>query len=313
MELLTPKRPPLRVLAIGECMAELAPLDRPGDYHLGFAGDTFNTAWYLARLRPDVTVSFLTAIGTDSLSQKMRAAIAEAGIDDSHKRTLPERTVGLYLISLDRGERSFTYWRGQSAARHLADDPEALARAIEAADLVYFSGITLAILEREARDRLLGTLCRAREAGKRVAFDPNLRPRLWAGPEEMTETVMRGASVSDIALPSFEDEALWFGDADPEATADRYRAASVETVIVKNGADPVHFRHGATGGTVAVPPLSEVVDTTAAGDSFNAAILAGLDGEEAMPALILRACRLAGIVVRGKGALVPFVPASLAD
>lgn len=305
MELLTPNPAPLRVLVIGECMAELSPLETAGDYHLGFAGDTFNTAWYLARLRRDATVSYLTAIGSDALSEQMRAAFVAGGIDDSHVRVLPDKTVGLYLISLDQGERSFSYWRGQSAARHLADDPEALARAMEAADLVYFSGITLAILEPAARDTLLAALRAARAAGKRIAFDPNLRPRLWSQPDEMTATIMQGAAASDIALPSFEDEACWFGDADPEATVARYRAAGAHAVVVKNGALPVHYRQGDEAGTVAVPPVARVIDTTAAGDSFNAAILAGLGGAAPMPRIIGQACRLAGQVVQGKGALVP--------
>lgn len=313
MELLTPTRKPFRVLAIGECMAELAPLDTPGDYRLGFAGDTFNTAWYLARLRPDVTVSYFTALGTDTLSTQMRAAFAASGIDDSHVRALPDGTVGLYLISLDQGERSFSYWRGQSAARHLADDPEALEQAFADADLVYFSGITLAILAPSARETLLDLLRKARAAGKQIVFDPNLRPRLWSGAGEMTQSIMRAATVCDIALPSFEDEARWFDDADPEATIARYRAAGVGTVIVKNGANAVWFRQGEARGKVLVPPLSHVVDTTAAGDSFNAAILAGLDRDTPLPLSIAFACELAGRVVQGKGALVPVDPAAFAS
>ncbi|SDF46423.1 sugar kinase [Limimaricola pyoseonensis] len=307
----TRSEPGSRILSIGECMAELAPTEIPGEYRLGFAGDTFNTAWYLARLRPDATVSYCTAVGTDTLSSQMRAAFGEAGIDDSHVYALPDRTVGLYLISLDRGERSFSYWRGQSAARHLADDPEALVRAMDAADLVYFSGITLAILSPAARQTLLEALRRARAAGKCVAFDPNLRPRLWSEMDEMTDAIMEGARVSDIALPSFEDEARWFSDLDPDATIERYRAAGVGTVIVKNGSEPVHYHRGSESGTIAVPPLTHVVDTTAAGDSFNAAILDGLDGTLPLRETIMRACRLAGQVVQGKGALVSVDPVAL--
>ncbi len=295
----------MRFLAIGECMAELAPAAAPGEYRLGFAGDTFNTAWYLARLRPDATVSFFTAIGTDAISQKMRDALVASGIDGSHVRAVPDRTVGLYLISLDNGERSFSYWRGQSAARQLAEDPDALAQAIDQADFVYFSGITLAILDATSRQTLLSALRKARASGKKIAFDPNLRPRLWSDTSEMTRAVMQGAAVSDIALPSFEDEASWFSDVDPVATADRYSSAGATTVVVKNGADPVHYRQGETHGRTAVPPLSSVVDTTAAGDSFNAAILAGIQENMPLADSIARACRLAGQVVQGKGALVP--------
>ncbi len=297
-----------RVLAIGECMAELAPSDAPGDFHLGFAGDTFNTAWYLARLRQNIAVSYFTAIGTDKISQQLRRALAEGGIDDAHVRALPDHTVGLYLISLENGERSFSYWRGQSAARELARDKSALAAAMQEADLVYFSGITLAILDAPSRATLLDALRSARAAGKIIAFDPNLRPRLWNDTSEMTEAVMQGAAVSDIALPSFEDEASWFQDADPVATLDRYSGAGVTTVIVKDGPNPAHYRRGTEQGSVAVPPLTSIVDTTAAGDSFNAALLAGIEAQKPLPEAIAQACRLAGQVVQGKGALVPVEP-----
>jgi len=137
----------MRVLAIGECMAELAPTGAAGDLRLGFAGDTFNTAWYLARCAPDVEVSYLTAVGDDAISQNMRAFMQDAGINDTHVRTSPDRTVGLYMITLDKGERSFSYWRGQSAARTLADDPGHLARAMDLVDAVY----CYLLLKRRAR------------------------------------------------------------------------------------------------------------------------------------------------------------------
>ncbi|MBV2361563.1 sugar kinase [Thalassococcus sp. CAU 1522] len=301
----------MRVLSIGECMAELAPSDRPGDYRLGFAGDTFNTAWYLARIAPDVEVSYFTAVGTDAISQNMRAFVVASGIDDAHLRAVPDRTVGLYLITLDQGERSFSYWRGQSAARRLADDAGALQAAMDDADLIYFSGITLAILDGAARETLLDCLRKARSAGKRIVFDPNLRPRLWSDPSAMRAAIMQGAAVADVALPSYEDEAQWFGDADPAATAQRYADAGAATVIVKDGAEPVHFRDHGAAGVVPVAPVTAIVDTTAAGDSFNAAILAAFDAQMPLPDAIARAARLAARVVQAKGALVPVTSADL--
>ncbi|HKK97052.1 MAG TPA: sugar kinase [Marivita sp.] len=297
--------PDMRVLAIGECMAELAPKDSADTYALGFAGDTFNTAWYLAHVSSGIDVSYFTAVGDDAISAQMRAAFRDGGIDDRDVRTITGQTVGLYLITLDGGERSFSYWRGQSAARQLADDPDALARAMAASDLIYFSGITLAILAPSARNILLEALAKARADGKTIAFDTNLRPRLWDSTEDMTATIMQGAAVSDIALPSFDDEEKWFGDADPAATIQRYTRAGATTVVVKNGPDPVSYVHRESTGTVDVPPLTNVIDTTAAGDSFNAAVLAGFLEGTSMPECISKACRLAGQVVQGKGGLVP--------
>lgn len=295
----------MHFLSIGECMAELAPTDVSGHFRLGYAGDTFNTAWYLQKLCPGSTVSYFTALGTDELSTRMSAAIAETGIRTDDIIRLPDRTIGMYLISLKDGERSFTYWRDTAAARHLADDPVPLKRAMAQADLVYFSGITLAILDHKARDNFLHALNEARAAGKAIVFDPNLRPRLWASADEMTATIMRGASISSIALPSFEDEASHFNDADPLATVARYADAGVETIIVKNGPGAVHFRSGDKVGTATIPVVADVVDTTAAGDSFNAGFLAALDQGRSIEESIIAGSHVAGQVIQGKGALVP--------
>ncbi|MEL6609307.1 MAG: sugar kinase [Pseudomonadota bacterium] len=301
----------MRVLAIGECMAELAPSATPGEFRLGFAGDTFNTAWYLARCAPDIQVSYFTAVGDDAISGEMRAFMRESGVDDRFVQTRAAQTVGLYLISLDNGERSFSYWRGQSAARTIADDPAALAAVVPEVDVIYFSGITLGILAPERRAALLGALRDARAAGKTIAFDPNLRPKLWASGAEMTAAIMAGAAVSDLVLPSFEDEADWFHDADPKATAQRYLDAGAVTVVVKNGEGAVLFAESDRMAEVPVSPLDHVVDTTAAGDSFNAGLFAGHAAGVSLEEGIRYACALSRQVIAHRGALVPVDPSTL--
>ena len=295
----------MKILTIGECMAELSPQDEAGTFRLQFAGDTFNTAWYLKRFNADIDVSFFTGLGTDAISDQLRDAISDADISVDYVIEVPNRTVGLYLISLENGERSFSYWRGQSAARCLASDPAALKSAITYHDAIYFSGITLAILDPEGRDALLSALREGRSEGKLIAFDPNLRPRLWDHTDTMLGVIMAGAEVSDIILPSFEDEASWFADATPKATAARYLSVGANTVVVKNGADAIFHQSPDSEGTIAVPPITKVIDTTAAGDSFNAVILAGLSEGNSLPATIAAACELSGAVVQARGALVP--------
>lgn len=291
-------------LSIGECMVEMAPT-ASGDYHLGFAGDTLNTAWYAKRtFAPDWDIAYFTAVGQDAVSQRMTDFIRDAGIRTDLIRTLPDRTVGLYLIQLDKGERSFAYWRSDSAARRLAGDPAALDAALAAANVIFFSGITLAILPPADRKTLLGAIAKAREAGATVAFDPNLRPRLWEEAETMRNAVMAAARVSDILLPSFDDDASAFGDLTTEHTAQRYANAGVRVVVVKNAGSEMLALEDGKITRFGPSPVTDVVDSTAAGDSFNAAFLARyLETGDVIKGLGAGST-LASAVIRQRGALI---------
>lgn len=286
-------------------MVELADAGN-GLYRRGFAGDTFNTAWYARRMLPTGwTVGYGSCIGDDAVSHEMAAFMEGEGIDTSTLRKLPDRTVGLYMISLENGERSFSYWRGQSAAKTLADDAEWLTGTLKGQDVLYFSGITLAILSPEARQRLCDALAKARADGATVAFDTNLRPRLWESRETMQAGMQLGASVADVVLPSFDEETGLFGDATPADTIARYRACGATTVAVKNGDGDLTLWDTQGTRTIAARPVANVVDTTAAGDSFGAAFMAGLATGGSADEAAGSAMELAAKVIQSRGALVP--------
>lgn len=301
-----------RIVSIGECMGELSETGTPGALSMGFAGDTLNTAFYLRQsLGPEWQVDYVTAIGTDGLSDRMLDFLTAEGIGTAHIRRLADKTIGLYYITLKEGERSFTYWRNDSAARRLASDPAAIVRALENADVAYWSGITLAILPNQDRLALIEALGQFAGRGGTVVFDPNLRPRLWDNPETMRGWIHRAAAISDLCLPSFDDESTWFGDSDPIETAKRYHAEGARRVIVKNGGGAVTFLEAADKtGLQSIPSVEHVVDTTAAGDSFNAGFLAAeLSGKSTEDAIAAGA-RLAAKVIGARGALVKDAKAS---
>lgn len=299
-----PSTMPLRVTSIGECMVELAPAQEQGSFLQSFAGDSLNTLWYLRQLCPTWKCRYLTRVGQDHISDQMLSMMAGAGMETDHVSREADRTLGLYMISLTDGERSFSYWRGQSAARRLADDPKRVAAALADADVVFFSGITLAILAPTARATLLEKVKAARAGGKTVVFDPNLRPKLWPDAAQMQQAIMAGAAVSDLVLPSFDEEAEHFGDATVEATANRYLANGATSVVVKNGSGQVYYAHQGETGLVTPTPAGAVVDTTSAGDSFNAGLLAGLGRSASMAEAIKLGCDVAREVIGQKGALV---------
>jgi 2-dehydro-3-deoxygluconokinase len=286
-------------------MVEFAPTAN-GQFAMGFAGDTFNTAWYLRRLLPGgAKVSYLSAVGTDGMSDQMVGFMAAEGILIDTVQRVPGRSVGLYVIQLTNGERSFAYWRSNSAARLLAEDADRLQTALDGADMIYLSGISLAILSAEARGRLMASLARARAAGSKVAFDPNIRPALWSDAPTMLGSISAMAAAADIVLPSYEDEARHFGDADPVTTAHRYAQSGSPLVVVKDGPMPVVTLHAGRVERHLVPvPGEPVQDTTAAGDSFNAGFLATYLAKADLTEAVAAGTALAARVIAGPGALV---------
>lgn len=296
-----------RLVSIGEVMIEMSP--RGGDaesWSMGVAGDTLNTAWYArALLGGDWTVSYFTALGADRYSGMIRDFLAASGIDAGSVRTVPERRPGLYIIHQQDGDRHFTYWRDTSAAKLLADDLSALEQALSGAGVVYFSGITLAILSPDRRADLLRAVAAARAAGATVAFDPNIRPALWRDGDELRQALTAAAAVCDIVLPTFGDEAILFGDASPQATAGRYAGLGAGEIVVKNGAEATFVRHAGGSFGIAPRPVADVIDATGAGDSFNGAYLARRLAGAAPEAATREAQRIAGICIAHRGALAP--------
>jgi 2-dehydro-3-deoxygluconokinase len=290
---------------IGEAMVELAPV-AGGLYAQGFAGDTLNTCWYLKRMLGDERrVTYLTRIGEDALSNRLVELLVKSGIDASVVSRDPDRTLGLYLISLEGAERRFSYWRDQSAARRLADDPVRLEEALRDAALIHVSGITLAIIEAKGRRNLMAALATARARGVRVSFDPNFRRRLWPDETTLRTALTEMFSNCDIALPSFDDEVAVWGDASPHASAARIAALGVAEIVVKNGAGPALVFADCEEALAPASKTGDARDTTGAGDSFNAGYLAArIAGLSA-----IESCKfgheLAAEVVRHPGALAP--------
>ena len=300
------------IAAIGECMLELSRSnDSPvneisSPTNLAFGGDSLNTCIYLARL--GVTPSYVTALGDDPLSLWMAECWQQEGIDCSQVHHVPGELPGLYFIETDNdGERSFHYWRDRAPVKRLLDDPSDAARVLEALNavpMIYLSGITLAVLTQTSRERLLTWLPEYRKSGGRVAFDNNYRPRLWKSPEEARNAFEMMYGMTDLALPTLEDQIALFG----EMSADE-----VIRDLVSRGVGEIALKQGADGSRVAgdgfiqhVPAVAtNVVDTTSAGDSFNAGYLAsrarGMSQEDAA----VVGSNLAAIVIQHRGAIIP--------
>ncbi|MFL5183795.1 MAG: sugar kinase [Microvirga sp.] len=291
-----------RVACIGECMIELRE-ETDGRLSRGYGGDTFNTAAYLARL--GTQTDYITALGDDSWSDELIAAWNAEGVGTQRVLRLPGRLPGLYIIQTDpKGERRFSYWRETAAARLLFQAPEAqdIIEAIGGYDLVYLSGISLSLYGESGRERLFDVLGDARSNGRRVAFDTNFRPRGWPDLDIARAAFRQAFECADIFLASTEDLDLLFGS----NGAEELLTFSDRAEIVLKYPD-LTCRVLSQGEDIVVPgkPAEDVVDTTAAGDSFAAAYLnARLCGESPQSAAAA-GHRLAGQVVRYRGAIIP--------
>jgi 2-dehydro-3-deoxygluconokinase len=294
----------MKIACIGECMVEFAQGDG-GVFRRSFGGDTLNTALYLARLGADT--SYVTALGDDGLSEAMLAAWRAEGIATEHVLRVSGRVPGLYMIERDaKGERSFLYWRDRAPAREFFDraDDATLERLADFGWL-YFSGISLSLYGETGRGKLRELLTAARKRGGRVAFDGNYRPRGWADRESAQRAFSAVLPLVDLALPTLEDEQMLFGDTDAETCLARLKGFGIGEIVIKRGAQGCLISAG--GDTFDVAPVQALqpVDTTAAGDSFNAGYLAaritGASPREAAAA----GHRLAGAVIMSPGAVIP--------
>lgn len=290
-----------RIVCLGEGMLELSGSD--GAWRLGFGGDTLNTAIHLARAGHDV--AYMTALGTDRFSGRLRQAWEGEGLDGSLILTHPTRQAGFYAISTDdAGEREFTYWRDSSAARAMFElkAAEAAMKAAAAADLLTFSLISLAILPSAGRERLIALAARARSKGARVAFDGNFRPLLWESRDAAQHWRDAAIAVSDIGLPTFEDEAALSDASSPAAVAAHWRDRGCAEVVVKQGSEGCLLPDGVHSP---VPVRLTPLDTSGAGDAFNGGYLAARMRGAGIASAAAAGHALAGWAVMRRGAIPP--------
>ncbi|MGR5117955.1 sugar kinase [Vibrio astriarenae] len=296
------------IAVIGECMVELQ--KKEGELKQSFGGDTLNTALYLNRLTKahDVNVSYVSALGCDPFSMEMLEAWKQEGIDTETVLNVAEKTPGIYYIETDdTGERSFHYWRSDSAAKFVFDQQESdqLIDKLYTYDAVYMSGITLAILTETGREKLLTFLEAFKAKGGKVIFDNNYRPKLWASAQEAQSWYLKVLKHCDIALLTFDDDQLLFGDMYVEQCIERTSSLGVSEIIIKRGGDACLVVEGDEQNYVAANKIDNVVDTTAAGDSFSAGFVAKrFTGGSARDAAFTGHC-VAGTVIQHKGAIIP--------
>lgn len=301
----------LNIAIIGECMVELQ--RQNNEIRQGFGGDTLNTAVYLARQLPAEAgkVHYISALGTDSFSQSMIDAWEQEQVDTSLVQRMSNKMPGLYFIETDAtGERSFSYWRSDAAAKYWleSEQTDAVLSQLATMDVIYLSGISLAILSLISRHRLFAFLTRFREQGGKVVFDNNYRARLWLSQEETRDCYQTMLKLTDIAFLTLDDEDALWGERPLDEVIQRTLNAGVSEVVIKRGASPclVVCSHGLSDEIAAQKiPAEKVIDTTAAGDSFSAGYLACRLAGGSVIDSAKQGHQLAGTVIQYRGAIIP--------
>ncbi|MBB1455052.1 sugar kinase [Pseudoalteromonas sp. SG43-5] len=291
---------------IGECMVELRAMSA-ATLHQSFAGDVYNSAVYLKRCFPQVTTSVVTALGQDNLSKKMLERFESEKINTQLVFAHDTKVPGMYYIETDEhGERSFIYWRNDSAAKKVVDflDADALEQ-LSQGDMFFFSGISLAIIEESAREDFWKVVKELKDAGVKIVFDPNYRARLWNSVEETKEQYHLAFTFADITLPGVEDLTTLYGVHSVEAVVEYLKPYQIEEIVVKNGPESVVTKEGDTLQSHTIVPVKNVVDTTSAGDAFNGVYLGARLSDKSISSAVQLAAKAAGTVIQQPGAIAP--------
>jgi 2-dehydro-3-deoxygluconokinase len=294
----------IKVASLGECMIEFSQ-SHDGSFRRGFGGDTLNTALYLARL--GIATSYVTALGDDGLSEEMLTAWHDEGIKTDLVTRAAGRLPGLYMIERDaRGERTFLYWRDRAPVREFFEHADkACLERLAQFDWLYLSGISLSLYGESGRARLRECLAAVRHNGGKIAFDGNYRPRGWSDAATARRAFADILPLVDLALPTFEDEQALFGDETLDQCLERYRAGGVNEIVIKRGPRGCVIAIDGDCSEIPPPRVVEPVDTTAAGDAFNAGYLAARINGASPRDAALAGHRLAGAVIMFPGAVIP--------
>jgi 2-dehydro-3-deoxygluconokinase len=290
-------------------MIELSQSNELGEYKQSFAGDVFNTGVYIKRcLKESAQVSFLSVIGQDKMSDNFLSLMANEQVNSRYLYRCESNKMGLYIINIDQyGERTFDYWRENSAAKQLMKliEQDNDKMDFSSVTTLFFSGISIAILSAEDLLDFWEFIESRRSSGCQIVFDPNYRPALWASPIKAKEAFEIAYSLSDVVLPGVDDHKSLYNHESAAEIATHLEAKGINEIIIKNGDLEVLVSVEGQRSQIDITPVTEVVDTTSAGDAFNGGYLSARQSGKSVEDAVNYAASVAGCVIQHKGAIVP--------
>jgi len=292
--------PHFDIVSLGEPMYEFSQIPGEGNRYLqGFGGDTSNAI--IAAARQGAKVAYVTRLGDDEFGQQFLALWRAEDVDTSGAGIDPEAHTGVYFIHHGPQGHVFSYLRNDSAASRMR--PEYLPLGlIRRARFFHTSAISQAI-SASACDAVFAAIDAARSAGAQIAYDSNLRLRLW--PLARAKAVI-GTTIglADYFLPSLDDVKALSGLAQPEAILDWSHRLGAKYVALKLGPDGALASDGVRRERIAAHEV-DCVDATGAGDCFAGSLLARLARGDDFWQAVRYANAAAALSTTGYGAVAP--------
>jgi fructokinase len=257
------------VAVAGEVITDLVPAGEDGLFRAAPGGSPANVAVGLARL--DVVARMLARLSDDVLGVRLRAHLERNGVDLSHAVRAPEPS-SLAIVALQEdGSAAYDFRVDGTADWQWTDDE--LAGALDGVQALHAGSLGLTTAPGGAvLRRLAGRAARTAT----VSFDPNVRHLLMGSPEEVREVVRELLAVAAVVKASDEDIAWLEPGKSIEDVASSWLEQGPDLVVVTRGGEGA-LAVGPASGEVHRPGVPvDVVDTVGAGDSFMAALLAGL-------------------------------------
>jgi len=289
------------IVAIGEAMVEF---NQTGDgggrtYLQGFGGDTSNAV--IAAARQGAKCAYVTRLGDDDFGRMCLDLWRAENVDSSGVAIDPSAHTGIYFVRHDRDGHSFSYLRSGSAASRMqpADLPVAL---LQSATYLHVSGISQAI-SASATDTVREAIHIARDVGVKVAYDPNLRLKLWPL-ERAREVILATIPQCDQFLPSLDDVRLLSGLDEPGDIVEWCHHMGARNVVLKLGGRGCIVSDGERRTAVAAFRV-DAVDATGAGDCFDGSYLGRLAAGIDMMSAARWASAAAALTTTGYGAVEP--------
>lgn len=290
----------LDVVSLGEAMIEFNQT-QPGsrEYLQGFGGDTSNAI--VAAARQGARTAYVTRLGCDRFGDELMALWERENVSTAAVARDPDAPTAVYFVTHGAQGHEFSYLRAGSAASRMT--PAHVPReVVEAARWLHVSAISQAI-GASACDAVFAAIGIARAAGVKVAYDSNLRLKLW--PLARARAVIRETiSQCDLFLPSLEDAQQLTGLQDADGIIDWCLAAGAPMLVLKLGKDGAIVADAKRRAKVAGLRV-DAVDATGAGDTFAGALLARLAQGDAIDEAVDYANAAAALTTTGFGAVAP--------